>query len=111
MPKRATERGGLCVVEERKMAQVANSGLRMTANGVKQPIGPEDPDLRAYHESLIAADYDCCHRDDSFEALKLRARFSKEDQGLLKEWMALAAVRAGRMERALEPVGPSSLAA
>ncbi|MDI3469971.1 MAG: hypothetical protein OJF62_002034 [Pseudolabrys sp.] len=34
--------------------------------------------------------YDRCHPDDTFEDLKRRARFSKEDKGVLRDWMALA---------------------
>ncbi len=73
-------------------------------NGFKTLIGPEDHREFAYHQSLIEAEYDRCHPDDTFEDLKRRARFSKEDQGALKEWMSLAASRVheqGRQE--LEP--------
>lgn len=74
--------------------QSTEERIYMSANGIRQPIGPDDADIRAYHESLICADYDRCHPDDSFEDLKHRARFSKEDQGLLRDWMAIAAERA-----------------
>lgn len=39
---------------------------------------------------LIRQHYDRCHPDDTFEDLKRRARFSKEDKGVLRDWMALA---------------------
>jgi hypothetical protein len=85
--------------EVREMTEVVTERLRMAANGVRQEIGPEDRELFAYNESLVASDYDRCHPGDSFEAMKLRARFSKEDQGLLNEWMALAAARAAKLPR------------
>jgi hypothetical protein len=45
-------------------------------------------------ESLIRADYERCRPGDSFDDLKRRARFAKEDKGLLRDWMAIAAARA-----------------
>ncbi|WP_193175335.1 hypothetical protein [Oricola nitratireducens] len=68
----------------------------MSANGFKKAIGPSDPGVRAKHEALIRDDFDRCHPGDSFDNLKNRARFSKEDQGLLRDWMAIAAGRARR---------------
>ena len=44
----------------------------------------------AYLESLIRADYERFHPDETLEDLKLRARFSKEEKGLLRGWMAVA---------------------
>jgi hypothetical protein len=49
---------------------------------------------RAYLESLIRADYERCHPGETLEDIKLRAAFSKEDKGLLRDWMAVAAARA-----------------
>ena len=49
----------------------------------------QTPDL----ESLVSRDYDRCHPGDSFADLKLRARFSKEDKGLLVDWLDLASRR------------------
>jgi hypothetical protein len=34
--------------------------------------------------------YDRCHPDDSFDEMRQRARFSKEDRGLLRDWRAAA---------------------
>jgi hypothetical protein len=79
------------------MTAMATDRFQMTANGVRQAIGPEDRQMFAYYESLVAPDYERSHPGDTFEAMKLRARFSKEDQGLLKQWMTLAAVRAGKL--------------
>ncbi len=54
-------------------------------------------------EEVARAAYDRCHPDDTFAALKHRSRFSKEDEGLLRQWLdfaraevdAVAAVRTG----------------
>jgi len=69
----------------------AEERLYMSANGIRQPIGPDDADICSRHEGLVHAEYERCHPGDSFEDLKRRARFSKEDQGLLLDWMAVAA--------------------
>ena len=49
---------------------------------------------RAYLESLIREDFERCHPGETLEDLKRRASFSKEDRGLLRDWMAVAATRA-----------------
>jgi hypothetical protein len=49
---------------------------------------------RAYLESLIREDFERCHPGETLEDLKRRASFSKEDKGLLRDWMAIAASRA-----------------
>ena len=49
---------------------------------------------RSYLESLIREDYERCHPGETLEDLKRRASFSKEDTGLLRDWMAVAAARA-----------------
>ncbi|MDA9467077.1 hypothetical protein [Bradyrhizobium sp. CCBAU 53415] len=49
---------------------------------------------RAYLESLIQEDFERCHPGETLEDLKRRASFSKEDRGLLRDWMAVAATRA-----------------
>lgn len=64
------------------------------AKGTLDRVKPVDHDERAYLESLIRSDYERCHPDETFDDLKRRARFTKEDRGLLYEWMALAARRA-----------------
>lgn len=45
-------------------------------------------------EALVRDDYERCHPGDTFADLKRRARFAKEDKGLLSDWMALAKQRA-----------------
>ena len=46
-------------------------------------------------EAIAQEAYDRCHPDDTFEALKHRAPFSKEDRGLLQQWLAFAGEKAG----------------
>lgn len=68
-----------------------NSPLFMSEDGLRTTIEPADSELREKYESLIRENYERCHPDDTLDDLKHRARFSKEDQGLLRDWMALAA--------------------
>ncbi|MHC2333844.1 hypothetical protein [Bradyrhizobium sp. USDA 4454] len=44
-------------------------------------------------ESLIRGDYERCHPGETLDDLKRRASFSKEDRGLLRDWMTVAAMR------------------
>lgn len=55
---------------------------------------PPDESKLDYLESLIRLDYERCHPDETLDELKHRACFSKEDRGLLRDWMVLAARRA-----------------
>jgi hypothetical protein len=48
---------------------------------------------RTYLESLIGEDFERCHPGETLDDLKRRASFSKEDRGLLRDWMAVAASR------------------
>jgi hypothetical protein len=70
------------------------NNLYILTNGVFNQVGPPDVNERAYFESLIRADYEKCHPDETLEDLKRRARFSKEDKGLLRDWMVVARRRA-----------------
>ncbi|RXG91283.1 hypothetical protein [Bradyrhizobium vignae] len=49
---------------------------------------------RAYLESLIREDFERCHPGETLDDLKRRASFSREDRGLLRDWMAVATARA-----------------
>lgn len=69
--------------------------LTIAPNGVTQRLGPADPETWAFYESLVAKDFARTHPGDSFENLRHRARFAKEDKGLLRDWLAVAALRAG----------------
>lgn len=57
-------------------------------------VRPASESERAFLESLIRADYERCHAGEALEHVKLRSAFSREDKGLLRDWMAVAAVRA-----------------
>jgi hypothetical protein len=66
-------------------------------------VRPTTDAERAYLEFLIQADYERCHPGKTLEDIKRRAMFSKEDKGLLRDWMAIAAASA-TAERAARPV-------
>ena len=57
-------------------------------------VGPADEAERAHLESLVRADYDRSHPGETFDDMKRRRSFSKEDKGLYRDWMAIAAARA-----------------
>lgn len=42
-------------------------------------------------EALIGEDFARCHPGETLEDIRRRAAFSKEDRGLLRDWVALAA--------------------
>ena len=60
-------------------------------------VDPVDDAERIYLESLIREDFARCHPDDSLDDMKRRSTFSKEDRGLLRDWMAVAAARAAML--------------
>lgn len=57
-------------------------------------IRPKDETERAYLEALIRDDYEYCHPDDTFDDMKRRAAFSREEKGIYRDWLAVAAARA-----------------
>jgi hypothetical protein len=57
-------------------------------------VRPANEAERAHLEQLIRADFARCHPAETLEDIKRRASFSKEDNGLLRDWMAIAAIRA-----------------
>jgi hypothetical protein len=57
-------------------------------------VRPTSEAERIYLEQSIRADFARCHPAETLEDIKRRASFSKEDKGLLRDWMALAAIRA-----------------
>ncbi|MCY0149877.1 hypothetical protein OEG84_19775 [Hoeflea sp. G2-23] len=67
---------------------------RLASDGAVLVHEPGKPDVPMDLEALVRDDYDRLRIDDSFEDLKHRARFSKEDRGLYEDWMSLAAQRA-----------------
>lgn len=62
-------------------------------------VSPRDDAERAFLEALIRDEYDRCHPDDRFDDLKRRAQFSKEDLGLYRDWLAVAAMQATDSKR------------
>lgn len=55
---------------------------------------PANEGEQTYLESLIREDFGRCHPDLNLEELKQRSAFTREDKGLLRDWMVLAARRA-----------------
>jgi hypothetical protein len=62
--------------------------LTMFLNGILELVAPASAEHRARIIALAAREYQRCHPGDSFENLIARARFSKEDKGLLRDWLA-----------------------
>ncbi len=58
-----------------------------SSNYSLHPVSEEE---RNYLESLIREDFERCHPGDTLDDLKRRASFSREDKGLLRDWMAIA---------------------
>ncbi|UCI22937.1 hypothetical protein FJ970_31685 (plasmid) [Mesorhizobium sp. B2-1-8] len=57
-------------------------------------IRPTNEAELAHLESLVREEYDRNHPGETFDDMKRRLSFSKEDQGLYRDWMALAGARA-----------------
>ena len=57
-------------------------------------VRPKDEAERAWLESLVREDYDRSHPGDTFDDMKRRSSFTKEDRGLYRDWLAVAAARA-----------------
>jgi hypothetical protein len=57
-------------------------------------VRPADEAERAYLEAFIREDYERCHPGETLDDVKRRASFSKEDKGLYRDWLAIAATRA-----------------
>ena len=68
---------------------------------------PDAPVARDFLEELVRTEYERCHPEDTFDDLKRRSRFSKEDAGLLRDWMAVASERVRKMRD--HPDGPDRL--
>ena len=61
-------------------------------------IEPADEAERNLLESLIREDFERCYPDDTIDDLRRRASHSRHDKGLLRDWMGLAAARAGAFQ-------------
>lgn len=62
-------------------------------------VYPQDDAERAWLESLVREDYDRCHPGEDFDDMKRRAPYSREDRGLYRDWLAVAATRAAELMR------------
>ncbi|MFA7637981.1 MAG: hypothetical protein WCY02_01600 [Parvibaculum sp.] len=62
--------------------------LTICLNGILTPVGLPATEHHAGIISHAMREYEQCHPGDSFESLVERARFSKEDKGLLRDWLA-----------------------
>lgn len=67
-------------------------------------VRPANDAERLSLESLIREDFERCHPGETLEDIKRRALFSKEDKGLLRDWMAVAAIRARADQARTAPV-------
>ena len=56
-------------------------------------VHPRDDAERARLESLVRDDYGRSHPDDTFDDMKRRAAFAREDRGLYRDWLVVAAAR------------------
>ena len=54
----------------------------------------EFPPTRDVLEALVREDYERCHPGETFDDMKQRAAYSRIDQGLYRQWMAVAMARA-----------------
>ncbi len=66
-------------------------------------VRPASEDEWARLKSLIRADFAQCHPTETLEDLRRRAAFSKEDKGLLRDWLAVAAARAAADRAGIMP--------
>lgn len=60
------------------------------------------PDSDAALERRIRADFERCHPGETLEDLRRRAAFTKEDKGLYRHWLAIAATRARTSAQSLD---------
>jgi hypothetical protein len=56
-------------------------------------VQPVDEAKQVSLEASIREDFALCHPDMTLDDLRRRAAFSREDRGLLRDWMAVAAKR------------------
>jgi hypothetical protein len=66
-------------------------------NNAHHYVVASDARERAFLEGLIRDEFAACHPGETLDDIKRRAPFSKEDKGLLREWMAVAASRAAAL--------------
>lgn len=81
------------VTEMTERAECDTEDAGMLSNS-RDYIRPASEAERIYLKSLIREDYERCHPEETLEDMKRRSPFSKDDKGLLRDWMAIAAGRA-----------------
>ncbi len=64
---------------------------------------PRDEAERDELEALIREDFAHCHPGETLADVKRRAPFSRDDRGLLREWMEVAATRAATAKTRAAP--------
>ncbi len=68
---------------------ILSSLIAVAALGVAQAA----PEIFTVASRLVTY-FERCHPGETLEDIKRRVSFSKEDKGLLRDWMAIAALRA-----------------
>lgn len=76
---------------ERVECATEDAGMLSSSRDYVRPASEAE---RIYLESLIREDYERCHPGETLEDMKRRSGFSKDDKGLLRDWMTIAARRA-----------------
>ncbi|MCS3725335.1 hypothetical protein [Bradyrhizobium betae] len=66
-------------------------------------VNPANEAERTFLESLIRKDFERCHPGETLDDVKRRASFSKEDKGILRDWMAVAATQAATDRMTMPP--------
>lgn len=64
-------------------------------------VNPANEAEWTYLESFIRENFARCHPGEILDDVKRRSSFSREDKGLLRDWMAVAATRAASEQSAL----------
>lgn len=82
-----TELSAVAQDREGKTVEAAISRLTISLNGILAGIGPATKEQRPRIIAHAMREYERCHPGDSFANLVERARFSKEDKGLLRDWL------------------------
>ena len=67
-------------------------------------VRPKNETERRHFDKLVRQDYNRAHPDDCFDDMKQRASFSPEDQGLYRDWLAVAACRAKAVRAEVSPL-------
>jgi hypothetical protein len=57
-------------------------------------IPPDSAAARTALEQSIREDFERCHPGETLDDVRRRAAFTKEDKGLYRHWLAVAAARA-----------------